>query len=156
MKQFIQSKLLLIILIILLFSNYSQAQISFDTNINKTNRQIKNLDNVYLKFKIDVLVDQKETSDSTTLTIHDLSYNVKTVITVGKGFILYLAYNVNYDISFNKPNSNTKVIYIDTDAPYSNWIIDTSVNLQTSNCDIIKVGGMRYNLLKDTFEKYKL
>lgn len=148
--------ILIITLVLMVSSLFAQNHTGFDTNINKSSKQIKQLDNNSIKVDIAIIVDNKAIEDSFKLTIINIHNKISTTIKVYNKFILYLDYNSEYEIQLTKPNCNTKIVYIDTDAPYDNWYVITGINLNSNNNTIVKAGGIRYNSKLQTFEKYKL
>ena len=158
MKNSILTKLLLIGLTVVLFSAcaFAQNNTGFDTNINKSFKQLKQLDNRTIKLDLAIKVDNKEIYD-TCYVLNIVNYNTGliTTIKVSNKFVLYLEYNQEFEISINYKGSNTKTIIVDTDAPLDNWYIISGVHLETTNNNRILAGGIRYDHKLQTFKKYK-
>ncbi len=158
MKQSILTKLLLIGLIVVAVTACANAQNNsgFDTNINKTNKQLKQLDYRTIKLDLAIKVDNKDIYD-TCYVLNIVNYNtgLLTTIKVSNKFVLYLEYNQEFEISINYKGTNTKAIIVDTDAPIDNWYIISGVHLETTNNNRILAGGIRYDTKLQTFKKYK-
>jgi len=148
---------LLIITMILMFSSlFAQNNTGFDTNINKTNKQLKQLDYRTIKLDLAIRVDNKDIYDTCyVLNIVNLNTNKITSMQVSNKFIIYLDYNQEFEISVTYKGSNTKTIIVDTDAPLDNWYIISGVHLETTNNNRILAGGIRYDHKLQTFKKYK-
>lgn len=158
MKQSILTKLLLIGLIIVAVTACANAQnnTGFDTNINKTNKQLKQLDYKTIKLDLAIKVDNKDIYD-TCYVLNIVNYNtgVLTTIKVSNKFVLYLEYNQEFEISITYKGTNTKAIIVDTDAPVDNWYVISGIHLETTNTNRILAGGIRYDTKLQTFKKYK-
>lgn len=155
MKQSILTKLLLIGLLIVGISACSFGQQGFDTNLFKTKSQLKQLDKGKIKLDLSIYVDNQTIQD-TCYTLNIVNYNtgVLTSIQVSNKFVLYLDYSNQYEVSISYKNSNTKAIIVDTEAPYDNYYIITSITLTTNSNRRLLAGGIRYDLKKNTFIKY--
>lgn len=114
----------------------------------------KYYDNV--RVDIHVVIDQKPINDSITLTIINHSTTSNVTLTVDSKFILFLDYDMDYDIYVTKANCNTKIVHINTCAPHIDWHIITGINLTYDNTDTVVSGGIKYDKLLQTFKKYKL
>lgn len=158
MKQSTQIKLLVIGLLIVLVSacSFAQTNIGFDTNINKSKKEIKQLDNRTIKLDLAIKVDNKEIYD-TCYVLNIVNYNTGRITTmkVSNKFIIYLEYNQEFEISINYKGTNTKTIIVDTDSPVDNWYIISGIHLETNNTNRILAGGIRYDYKLQTFKKYK-
>ncbi len=158
MKQSILTKLLLIGLLIVAITacSFAQTNIGFDTNINKTNKQLKWLDNKTIKLDLAIKVDNKDIYD-TTYVLNIVNYNTGklTTMNVSNKFIIYLDYNQEFEISVNYKGTNTKTIIVDTEAPDDNWYILSGIHLETTNSNRILAGGIKYDRKLQTFKKYK-
>lgn len=149
-------RLLIITLVLMVSSLFGQNNTGFDTNINKTGKQLKQLDYRTIKLDLAIKVDNKEIYD-TCYVLNIVNYNTGliTTIKVSNKFVLYLEYNQEFEISINYKGSNTKTIIVDTDAPLDNWYIISGVHLETTNNNRILAGGIRYDHKLQTFKKYK-
>lgn len=155
MKQAIQIKLLILGLLIVLLSACAFGQQGFDTNLFKTKAQLKQLDKGKIKLDLTINVDNQLIQD-TNYVLNIVNYNtgLLTTIKVSEHFVLYLDYSNQYEVSVQYGNSNTKAIIVDTDAPYDNYYIITSIKLTSNSNTRILAGGIRYDLKKNTFTKY--
>ena len=88
--------------------SYSQTS-GFDTNINKTRKQIKELEKGNVKFDIDVTIDNKTVKDTAYL-LDIVNYNtgVVTNLTVSNNFVLFLDYDTEFEVSVSYKNTNMK------------------------------------------------
>lgn len=157
MKQSILTKLLLIGLGIVLISTCANAQQGFDTNMFKTKSQLKQLDKGKIKLDLSILVDNQSIND-TSYVLNIVNYNngMITTMHVSNKFVLYLDYNNQYEVSVCYHNTNIKAILVDTDAPYDNWYIITSISLTSNSNTRVLAGGIRFDNKLQTFKKYKL
>jgi|JI10StandDraft_1071094.scaffolds.fasta_scaffold992035_1 hypothetical protein len=158
MKQSTMTKLLLIGLLIVVATacSFAQNNSGFDTNINKTNKQLKQLDYRTIKLDLAIKVDNKDIYD-TCYVLNIVNYNtgLLTTVKVSNKFVLYLEYNQEFEISVNYKGTNTKTIIVDTDSPVDNWYIISGIHLETTNSNRILAGGIRYDTKLQTFKKYK-
>jgi len=148
---------ILIITLILMFSSlFAQNNTGFDTNINKTSKQLRQLDNRTIKLDLAIRVDNKDIYD-TCYVLNIVNYNTGklTTMKVSNKFIIYLDYNQEFEISVNYKGTNTKTIIVDTDAPIDNWYIISGIHLETTNNNRILAGGIRFDHKLQTFKKYK-
>lgn len=158
MKQSTMTKLLLIGLLIVIATACANAQnnTGFDTNINKSKKELLKLDDRTIKLDLAIKVDNKDIYD-TCYILNIVNYNTGklTSMKVSNKFIIYLDYNQEFEISVNYKGTNTKTIIVDTDAPLDNWFIISGIHLETSNTNRILAGGIRYDAKLQTFRKYK-
>lgn len=159
MKNSILTKLLLIGLTIVLFTacTFAQNNTGFDTNINKSSKQLKQLDNRTIKLDLAIKVDNKEIYD-TCYVLDIVNYNTGKITTmkVSNKFVIYLEYNQEFEISISYKGTNTKTIIVDTESPTDNWYIISGMHLQTTNKpEKILCGGIRFDHKLQTFKKYK-
>ena len=135
--------------------SYSQTS-GFDTNINKTRKQIKELEKGNVKFDIDVTIDNKSIEDTSYL-LDIVNYNtgVVTNLTVSNNFVLFLDYDTEFEVSVSYKNTNMKTILIDTNAPVDNWYIESGINLNSKKTNRVLAGGIKYDKKTQTFKKFK-
>jgi len=135
--------------------SYSQTS-GFDTNINKTRKEIKELEKGNVKFDIDVTIDNKSIKD-TSYMLDIVNYNtgVVTNLTVSNNFILFLDYNTEFEVSVSYKGANMKTILIDTNAPVDNWYITSGINLNSKKTNRVLAGGIKYDKKAQTFKKFK-
>lgn len=155
MKQSTQIKLLVLGLLIVFATACSFAQQGFDTNLFKTKSQLKQLDKGKIKLDLTIIVDN-QSIDDTSYVLNIVNYNTGMITTmhVSNKFVLYLDYSNQYEVSVCYKNSNTKAIIVDTEAPYDNYYIITSITLTSNSNKRLLAGGIRYDLKKNTFIKY--
>lgn len=158
MKQSTMTKLLLIGLLIVAISacSFAQNNTGFDTNINKSKKELLKLDDRTIKLDLAIKVDNKDIYD-TCYILNIVNYNtgVLTTIKVSNKFVIYLEYNQEFEISINYKGTNTKAIIVNTDSPVDNWYIISGIHLETTNTNRILAGGIRYDAKLQTFRKYK-
>lgn len=158
MKQSTMTKLLVLGLLIVFAAACANAQnnTGFDTNINKSKKELLKLDDRTIKLDLAIKVDNKDIYD-TCYILNIVNYNtgVLTTMKVSNKFVIYLEYNQEFEISINYKGTNTKTIIVDTDSPVDNWYIISGIHLETTNSNRILAGGIRYDAKLQTFRKYK-
>ena len=147
-------KLLILGLLLILMSACAFGQAGFDTNMFKTKAQLKELDKQKIKLDLTLTIDNQLVQTTYTLDIINYNTGVLTTIEVSNKFVLYLDYGNEYEISVSTNNTNTKAILVNTDAPYDNYYIITSIGLTSFSNTKIFAGGIKYDLKKNTFIKY--
>jgi len=156
MKNLINFKLfVMIITIVLITVNSFAQQPGFDTNVNKTRRELTKLSQKSIKLDLAITVNNKSIDD-TSYVLNIVNYNtgVETNVKVSNKFILFLQYDIEFEISVSYKGTNMKTIIVNTNAPENNWYVISGINLSTTNHNRILAGGLKYDKLKDTFIKY--
>lgn len=159
MKESVKIKLLLAGLIIVLMVTCVKAvaQSGFDTNVNKTRRELKELSQKTIKIDLSITIDNKSIDD-TSYVLNIVNYNtgIETNVNVSNKFILFLDYNSEFEVSMSYKGTNMKTIIVNTKAPEDeNWYIITGIDLSTKNNNRILAGNLKYDNKTQSFKKYK-
>jgi hypothetical protein len=157
MKESMKIKLLLAGLIIVLMTACAVAQPGFDTNTNKTRRELKQLSQKTIKIDLSITIDNKLIED-TSYVLNIVNYNtgIETQAKVSNKFILFLDYNTEFEVSMSYKGTNMKTIIVNTKAPEDeNWYIITGIDLSTKNNNRILAGSLKYDDKTQSFKKYK-
>lgn len=157
MKESVKTKLLLAGLIIVLMATCAVAQSGFDTNVNKTRRELKQLSQKTIKIDLSITIDNKSIDD-TSYVLNIVNYNtgIETNVNVSNKFILFLDYNSEFEVSMSYKRTNMKTIIVNTKAPEDeNWYIITGIDLSTKNNNRILAGNLKYDNKTQSFKKYK-
>lgn len=176
MKNLITLKMLILTAVTLLFSNNNVAQsviqhdskelvtktnmlqrYGFDTNDNKTKKELRTLDRQCVKLDMTIYIDnQLKESDSYKLTISNVTAKFYPVpLESSNQFIVYLNFDTEYEIEVSHAGYTSKKIKVNTNAPYDNWYLITQVRLDKSPYKPY-VGEIKYNNKKQTFETVKI
>jgi len=157
MKETMKIKLLLAGLIIVLMATCAVAQTGFDTNVNKTRKELKQLSQKTIKVDLSITIDNKSIDD-TSYVLNIVNYNtgIETNVKVSNKFILFLDYDSEFEVSMSYKGTNMKTIIVNTKAPEDeNWYIITGVDLSTKNNNRILAGSLKYDDKTQTFKKFK-
>lgn len=142
-------------LIIIFACGSAFSQSGFNINLGKSRKQIKQFAREAVSLDLIITVCDIEIQDTTfILEIYNRTTNDLKRQVVSNRFILYLDYDMAFDIAISYKNAGKKTIHMDTEACYDNWHIMTSINLDNSYTDSI-IGGFRYNEKLQTFEQYR-
>lgn len=182
MKKLINFKILMLTVCIMLFSNSYIAQTAetkpiaeskarqiffdrmatlqkqgFDTNADKTRKEIKALDKLCVKLDITVYIDnQLKESEDYLVTITNISINYHPVpLSSHNKFVVYLNFDQEYEIEITHKGCDSKKIYVNTNAPYDNWYLVTQFRLKKGSRGTINAGSIKYNDKKQTFESIR-
>lgn len=148
MKQAIQTKLLLLGVMVILFSvsMVGQSPLPILPSVKKQ----------LIDFDIQIKVDKQLKNEKYQIQMINMDTKQETNLIVDNNFVLQLDYNMQYKVSVSGHNTSTKTIFIDTNAPQDDWYIISGFELK-SDTDIKTIaGGIRYNKKSKTFEKYTL
>ncbi len=148
--------LLIFSFIMMVSSAIAQNETGFDTNYNKTRKEIAKLDRLSVKLDLAITIDNKTINDTSfVLNVVNRTTKYVTHIKVSNKFILFLDYDTIFDISLSYEGTNMKTIIIDTNAPEDNWYIISGIDLSSVNHNNIIAGGIKYDKQLQTFKKYK-
>lgn len=149
--------LLILTFIMMVSCALAQNKTGFDTNYEKTKKEIMQLSNLNIKLDLAITVDDKTINDTSfILTIVNRTTKCITDIKVSNKFILFLTYDTVFDISLSYKGTNMKTIIVDTNAPEDNWYIISGINLSKVDKHNIIAGGIKYDKELQTFKKYKI
>lgn len=176
MKNLVTFKMLILTALTLIFSNITVSQTiakhdskellvktnmiqryGFDTNDNKTKKELRTLDRQCVKLDMTVYIDnQLKDSDGYKLTISNITAKFYLVpLESSNQFIVYLNFDTEYEIEVSHPGYTSKKIKVNTNAPYDNWYLIAQVRLDKSPYKPY-VGEIKYNNKKQTFETVKI
>ena len=156
MKQAIQIKLLILGLLLIVITACSFAQQGFDTNLFKSKLELKHLNKKSLKLDLSIHIDAESIKDSIyVLKIKNLTTNIITSINVTDKFVLFLDYSNEYELTISHPQSNQKIIMIDTNCKEDeDWYILANIELTKKSDKAIYAGLIKYDRVSNTFKKY--
>jgi hypothetical protein len=148
-------RLLIASLIIIFACGAAFSQSGFNINLGKSRKQIRQFDKESVKLDLIITVCSIEIQDTTfMLEIYNRTTNDLKRMMVSNRFILYLEYDMDFDMTISYKNAGKKTIHVATGACFENWHIMSSINLDHSDKDSI-IGGFRYNEKLQTFEQYR-
>lgn len=147
MKQAIQTKLLLLGVLLVLFTVSSVGQSPLPLLPSTTQ---------LIDFDIEIKVDKQLKTEKYQIQVINMDTKQESNLIVDHNFIMKLDYNTQYKVSVSGHNTSTKTIFIDTNAPIDDWYIISGFELKSDNTSKIIAGGIRYNKKTKTFEKYIL
>jgi len=168
MKKSIKFKMLMLTVVTLLLSSFGVAQTNviktdmlqrygFDTNINKTKREVRTLDRQCVKLDLTIYIDnQLKESDDYKLTISNVTAKFYPApLETSNKFIVYLNFDAEYEIEVSHIGYTSKKIKVNTNAPYDNWYLISQIRLNKEPHKPY-VGEIKYNEKKQTFETIKI
>lgn len=150
-------KIILLItgLIVIFACGTAFSQPGFNINLGKTRKQIRQFDKEAVKLDLMITVCSTEIQDTTfILEVYNRTTNDLTRLMVSNRFILYLDYDMDFDITLSYKHAGRKTIHVATGACFENWHIISSIDLDDSDKDSI-IGGFRYDEKRQTFEQYR-
>jgi hypothetical protein len=110
-----------------------------------------------LKLDLSVLIDNKSIKNkSYNMIITNNTTHITNEYTIKSKHIMDLEFNTEYTITVYADNTNSKTIYLNTNAPEEDWYIITGFILSENKDNNIIAGGIKYNNKLKTFESYKL
>lgn len=146
-------KLTLLLVSMLLYIATPAQMTGYDTNLNKTRKEIRELDRENIKLDLTIYLDnQLKGSNGFIITINCLTQKFTSQLVGSNNFLLYLHYDSEYLISFTHRGYNTKKIYVNTNCPYDNWYLITQIKLQGKSNSIDMAGKIFYS---DSLQNFK-
>lgn len=146
MKQAITTKLLLLGVLIITMSLSTLGQLPILPTVKAD----------LIDFDIQIKVDKQLKTDKYQIQVINMDTKQESNLIVDNNFVIQLDYNTQYKVSVSGHNTNTKTIFIDTNAPKDDWYIISGFELKSDSNIKIIAGGIRYNKKTKTFEKYIL
>ncbi len=124
--------------------------------INQLKGQTKDIDSLRpMRITFTITVNEAPLKDSTfKIKVNNLTQNRVNKILSKNVVTINLPFYCKYEISITHKGCNTKIIEVDTDAPYDNWLVCTSVALSTKVKGTIVAGGVKYDSSTQTFVAY--
>ncbi len=147
-------KKLTLLLFMILGITLSAQLPGYDTSIDKTRKEMKQLSKENIKLDLTIYVDNAIINEKEEfhIEVNCVTQNFTSNFVGSNKFILYLNYDNEYMISFTKKGCSTKKIYVNTRCPYDDWYIITQVKLQKKSDKNIMAGKIWYSDSLQTFK----
>ena len=148
-------KLIYLIVCTLMLSITANAQYpGYDTNVDKTRKEIRHLTKENIKLDIKMYVDNAlKTDEKYEIRVNCVTQKFEsTMKNSGNHVLLYLHYDNEYILEFTYKGCNTQKIYVNTRAPYDNWFLITQIKLNSKSNKVMMAGKIFYS---DSLQDFK-
>lgn len=146
-------KKLTLLLFMILGITLSAQYPGYDTNIDKTRKEIRHLSKENIKLDLTIYVDNALVNkEDYIVEVNCVTQRFKSNFIGSNKFLLYLHYDNEYIVTFTRKGCNTKKIYINTRCPLDNWYLITQIKLQTKSNETTIAGKIFYS---DSLQNFK-